>query len=148
MTCAREHGWDREQWAHPGECIQFSSVAQSCLTLCDPIQSLEFSKPAYWSGLPFPSPGDLPNPGIEPRSPALQVNSLPAGPQGTLWGGINRNSGTWGWWCGWRWRRRSHAVEARWPPDVFLAHLGGEWCLQPDMGDKGGGMSLCGKGQS
>ena len=77
--------------------VPFSSVAQSCPTLCDPIQSLEFSKPAYWSGLPFPSPGDLPNPGIEPRFPALQVNSLPAEPQGTLLGGINKNSGTWGW---------------------------------------------------
>ena len=38
--------------------------------------SLEFSKQEYWSGLPFPSPGDLPNPGIEPRSPALQADSL------------------------------------------------------------------------
>ena len=36
-----------------------------------------FSRPEYWSGQPFPSPGDLPNPGIEPRSPALQVDSLP-----------------------------------------------------------------------
>ena len=36
----------------------------------------------YWSGQPFPSPGDLPNPGIEPRSPALQVDFLPAEPQG------------------------------------------------------------------
>ena len=35
-----------------------------------------FSRPEYWSGQPFPSPGDLPNPGIEPRSPALQVDSL------------------------------------------------------------------------
>ena len=43
---------------------------------------MEFSRPEYWSGQPFPSPGDLPNPGIEPRSPALQVDSLPAGPQG------------------------------------------------------------------
>ena len=41
-----------------------------------------FSRQEFWSGLPFPSPGDLPNPGIEPRSPALQVNSLPAEPQG------------------------------------------------------------------
>ena len=32
----------------------------------------------YWSGLPFPSPGDLPDPGIEPRSPALQADSLPS----------------------------------------------------------------------
>ena len=38
---------------------------------------MEFSRPEYWSGLPFPSSGDLPNPGIEPRSPALQVDSLP-----------------------------------------------------------------------
>ena len=37
----------------------------------------EFSKPAYGSGQPFPSAGDLPNPGIEPWSPALQVDSLP-----------------------------------------------------------------------
>ena len=41
---------------------------------------MEFSRPEYWSGLPFPSPEDLPNPGIKPRSPALQANSLPAEP--------------------------------------------------------------------
>ena len=43
---------------------------------------MEFSRPEYWSGLPFPSPGYLPNPGIEPRSPSLQADSLPAEPQG------------------------------------------------------------------
>ena len=43
---------------------------------------MEFSRPEYWSGLPFPSPGDLPNPGIDPRSPALQVDYLPLEPQG------------------------------------------------------------------
>ena len=43
-----------------------------------------FSRPGYWSGQPIPSPGDLPNPGIEPRFPALLVDSLPAGPQGKL----------------------------------------------------------------
>ena len=43
---------------------------------------MRFSRPEYWSGEPFPSPGDLGNPGIEPRSPALQVDSLPAEPQG------------------------------------------------------------------
>ena len=47
------------------------------------IQS-EFSKPEYWSGYPFLSPGDLPNPGIKPRSPAFQADSLPAEPQGKL----------------------------------------------------------------
>ena len=36
-----------------------------------------FSRQGYWSGLPFPSPGDLPDPGIEPQSPALQADSLP-----------------------------------------------------------------------
>ena len=40
------------------------------------IESMEFSRPEYWSG--FPSPGDLPNPGIKPRSPALQAGFLPA----------------------------------------------------------------------
>ena len=47
---------------------------------------MEFSRPGYWSGEPFSSPGDLPNPGIKPRSPALQTDSLPAEPQGKpLW---------------------------------------------------------------
>ena len=39
-------------------------------------QSMEFSKQEYWSGLPFPSPGDLPNPGIKPRYPSLQADAL------------------------------------------------------------------------
>ena len=43
---------------------------------------MEFSRPEYWRGQPFPSPGDLPNLGIEPFSPALQVDYLPAEPQG------------------------------------------------------------------
>ena len=38
--------------------------------------SMEFSRQEYWSGLPFPTPGDLPDPGIEPGSPALQADSL------------------------------------------------------------------------
>ena len=43
---------------------------------------MEFSRLEYWSGQPFPSPGDLPNPGIKPRSPALQADYLPSEPQG------------------------------------------------------------------
>ena len=43
---------------------------------------MEFSRPEHWSGQPFPSPGGLPNPEIEPRSPTLQADSLPADPQG------------------------------------------------------------------
>ena len=41
-------------------------------------RSMKFSRQEYWSGLPFSSPGDLPDPGIEPRSPALQADSLPS----------------------------------------------------------------------
>ena len=61
-----------------------SSVAKSCPTLATPWTvasqaplSVGFSRHEYWNGLPFPSPGDLPNPGIEPGSPALQADSLP-----------------------------------------------------------------------
>ena len=43
--------------------------------------SIGFSGQEYWSGLPFPSPGDLLDPGMEPGSPALQVDSLPCEPQ-------------------------------------------------------------------
>ena len=64
-------------------------VAQLCLTLCDLMDysplgspSMEFSRQEYCSGLLFPPPGDLPNSGIEPRSPALQADSLPSEPPG------------------------------------------------------------------
>ena len=54
-------------------CESESEIAQSCPTLCDPMDcpSMGFSRQEYWSGLPFPSPEDLPDPGIEPGSPAL-----------------------------------------------------------------------------
>ena len=57
--------------------------------------SMEFSKQEYWSGLPFPSPGDLTHPGIEPGSPALQADSLTSEPPGKpthLLGNINAAS--------------------------------------------------------
>ena len=48
--------------------------------------SMGFSRQEYWSGLPFPSPGDLPDPGIKPRSPALQADALTSEPPGKpLW---------------------------------------------------------------
>ena len=62
-------------------------VAQSCPTLCDPmnyIKSMDFSRPEYRSGYPFPSPGDLPNSGIEPRPPAWQADSLRSEPPGII----------------------------------------------------------------
>ena len=61
-------------------------VAQSCPTLCDPMDcgppgsSVYGDSPECWSGLPCPPPGDFLNPGIEPRSPALQADSLPSEP--------------------------------------------------------------------
>ena len=51
---------------------------------CQAPLSTEFSSQEYWSGLPFPSPGDLPDPGIEPGSPALWADSLPSEPPGKL----------------------------------------------------------------
>ena len=61
----------------------FSSESESCSVVSNFLrQSMEFSSPEYWSGVPFPSPGDLPNPGMEPRSPTLQADSLPAEPPG------------------------------------------------------------------
>ena len=58
-------------------------VAKSCPTLATPWiaahqapLSMGFPRQEYWGGLPFPSPGDLPHPGIKPRSPALQADSL------------------------------------------------------------------------
>ena len=59
-------------------------VSQSCLTLCDPMDYSPWNStgPEYRTGQLIHSPGDLPNPGIKPRSPALQADSLPAEPQG------------------------------------------------------------------
>ena len=64
-------------------------VAQSCWTLCNPVDcphlaslSMEFSRQEYCNGLPLPSVQDLPNPGIELRSPAFQADSLPSEPPG------------------------------------------------------------------
>ena len=69
----------------PGKptCMYGGLVAKSCLTLatpwtvaCQTPLSMGFSRQEYWSGLPFPSPGDLPDPGIKPWSSALQADRL------------------------------------------------------------------------
>ena len=64
-------------------------VAQSCPTICDlwtvahqAPPSMGFSRQEYWSGVPFPSPGDLHNPGIKPRSPTSQADTLTSAPPG------------------------------------------------------------------
>ena len=67
----------------------WSEVSQSCPTLCDPVDcslpGSSISRQEYWSGLLFPCPGDLPNPGIEPRSPALEADALTSEPPGKPW---------------------------------------------------------------
>ena len=51
--------------------------------------SMEFSRQEYWSGLSFPTPGNFPDPGIEPGSPALQAVSLPSEPLQVVWEGLS-----------------------------------------------------------
>ena len=87
-----------------------SEVTESCLTLCNPMNcslpgssihgifqarvlewvAISFSR--GWRGLPFPSPGDLPNSGIEPRSPALQADALPSELPGKFYHSVRLNS--------------------------------------------------------
>ena len=66
--------------------LLLSSVMTNFLAPCTVTRqaplSMEFSRQEYWSGLPCPPPGDLPNLGMEPRSPALQTDSLPSEPPG------------------------------------------------------------------
>ena len=103
----RPHRWQPTRLPHPWDppgkntgvschfllqCMKVKSereVSQSCPTLKDPMDcslpgssSMGFSRQDYWSWVPLPSPGDLPNPGIEPRSPALQADTLTSEPPG------------------------------------------------------------------
>ena len=59
-----------------------SNSATPRIVACQTPLFMEFSRQEYWSGLPCPTPGDPPNPGIEPRSPTFQAESLPAEPPG------------------------------------------------------------------
>ena len=67
-------------------CVTCSVVSSSAtpwtVTFQAPL-SMEVSRQEYWDGLPFPSPGDLPNPGIEPECPAWQADSSPSEPPGS-----------------------------------------------------------------
>ena len=66
-------------------CVKSLSRVQLFVTPCTVARqalSMGFSRQEYWSGLPFPSPGHLPSPGIEPRSPALQADALSSEPPG------------------------------------------------------------------
>ena len=114
------------------------SVAHSCPTLCSPVDcspqdplSVEFFRQGNWNALPFPPPGDLPNPGIEPRSPAsptLAGGFFSAEPPGkqviTPLGypkGLDLESGTWEILTG----------DVNIQPSVIIAHVIMEWpCSQ------------------
>ena len=58
--------------------VQLSATPRTIAYQAPP--SMKFSRQEYWSGLPFPSPGDLPDPGIEPGPPTLQADTLPSEP--------------------------------------------------------------------
>ena len=72
--------WDSESTSSSGSESESRSVVTNSLQPHG--LSVEFSRPEHWTRWPFPSPGDLPNPGIEPRPPTLLADSLPADPQG------------------------------------------------------------------
>ena len=90
MLCNHDHHLLQEYFSHtkrrPPYCCL---VSKSCPTLCNPMYcrppgSVGFSRQEYWSGLLFPTPGDIPNPEIEPESPSLAdgffTTELPANP--------------------------------------------------------------------
>ena len=75
--------WKKEAWVKVESTRSGISDSVTPGTVAPPTPlSMGFSRQEYWSGEPFPSPGDLPNPGMEPRSPTLQVDSLPTEPPG------------------------------------------------------------------
>ena len=80
-------GWTEDGWMEGVHIPSFSHVrlfaTLSTVAHQAPL-STEFSRQEYWDGLPFPPPGDLPDPGIERSSPASQVDSLPLSHQGSL----------------------------------------------------------------
>ena len=73
--CPLTEEWIKKMW-----CIHIYVTPWTVAHQAPP--SMGFSRQEYWSGLPFPSPGDLPEPGIKPRSPALQADVLTSEPPG------------------------------------------------------------------
>ena len=78
MKAGGEVKWSEAKWSR--SVVSDSAIPWTVAYHAPP--SLGFSRQDYWSGLPFPSPGDLPNPGIEPGSPVLQADALPSEPPG------------------------------------------------------------------
>ena len=65
--------------------VMFNSYVTPWIVVHQASLPMGFLRQEYWMGLPLPSPGDLPNPGIEPVSPALQVNSFSTEPLGNVY---------------------------------------------------------------
>ena len=77
-------------WSHAEKLINVSNLLFALLLNCESVTvarqaplSMGFTRQEYWSGLPFSSPGDLPDPGIQPCSPTLQAHFLPSEPLGS-----------------------------------------------------------------
>ena len=88
MQVKKQLELDMKQWTSPRlgkkvkslSRVQLSATPWTVAHQASP--SMGFSRQEYWSGLPFPSPGDLPDPGIEPRSPTLEADALTSEPPG------------------------------------------------------------------
>ena len=74
------------QGMHARSVAKLGLFATSWTIACQAPMSVGFPRQEYWSGLPFTSPRDLPDPEVEPRSPALQTDSLPSEPPRKPWG--------------------------------------------------------------
>ena len=74
----------RGEWVHAQSLSHVQLFGTPYTVISQVPLSMELSRQEYWDGLPFPSPGDLPNPEIEPQSPALQGDSVPSGPPEAL----------------------------------------------------------------
>ena len=87
-TISLDGGFDDENKWRSGVCVKSLSLVRLFATpwtvAYQGPPSMGFSRQECWSGLPFPSPGDLPNPGIEPRSPAFQADALTSEPPGEV----------------------------------------------------------------
>ena len=70
------------------------TLATPCTVACQTPLSMEFPRPEYWSGLPFPSPVDLPDPGIKPASPTLQADLLMLSHQGSPLSSTDKSKST------------------------------------------------------
>ena len=75
-----DSSWNEVKWSEVKLLSRVRLFATPWTVAYQAPPSVGFSRQEYWSGLPFPSPGDLPNPGIEPGSPVLQADALPSEP--------------------------------------------------------------------